>query len=84
MKKEYAQYSDAWEEIRLKRPDGSGIFRIFGFPVRSEKPIINNIFKGGAAYERNTEFPTSVGKTGVNSKVRRTHHPMGTACQSWS
>ena len=39
------------------------VVEIFHFPVRSETQIVNKILKGGAAYERNTDFPESVGKT---------------------
>lgn len=39
------------------------IVEILHFPIRSESQIINKILLGGAAYERNTDLPSNIGKT---------------------
>lgn len=40
-----------------------GLIEILHFPIRGYQQIENKIAKGGAAYERNTELPESVGVT---------------------
>lgn len=40
-----------------------GLVDIFHFPIRSYEQLENKVVKGGAAYERNRELPSSVGLT---------------------
>jgi Glycosyl transferase family 2 len=42
-------------------PAAAAPITILHFPVRSQSQLVNKIAKGGAAYARNTEFPTAVG-----------------------
>ena len=40
-----------------------GALRILHFPARSYRQFENKVVKGGAAYARNTELPTDIGRT---------------------